>query len=663
MKKSTFLVVLLTIFCGTLVAANCDPINITWLQTGKTNWGDMRTTDSDIWSYNSSYGAKANATGSGEGWLLTPEQNLEHAEVVNLSFYHVNRNANNPESDFTLWVTDNYTGNVGTTEWKQLTISPYSTNTDWNFVTVSIEVPTGYVGAKTVFGFKYVCTSANATWEIKALKLYATFDCEREELRVCGQNLRNYYYNYSTSSRPEYHDDAGRATKTYKIMDGMFAVNADIYAFCELEAKPIILKQLVDSLNKKVGKTRYDYVVEDIDEDPGSYDNNLKSGFVYRVDKVKTIGESSAASTYAYYKQTMRIQAFEELSSGERFVLSMNHFKAKDSSEDAGDQQRQNNANNLVSALKKVSVDPDILILGDLNCTITETPLTIIKNAGYEEQLLRFDENTWSHCYSSTGELIDHAFANASMAKQVVDAQVKHICTTCNGYSGNYYASYSDHDPYYVDLLLSSGECEDVDKTYLQTGGSSLGEMKNPQTISGVYNKWQYNSSYGAVCKTKGNPHWLHTPVYNLEGAKSATVEFEHALNFANVSDMTTQQTMWITPNFSDVTSSTWTQLTIPNYPSGSNWTFVSTKVDIPTNLLGKHTVIAFKYDVPEEGSNTPNWEIKNLHIKASCSDITSMEESVQSHKSDAIRLIEDGRLVILLPDGSKYDMRGTRLQ
>lgn len=664
MKKSTFLVALLTVFNVALFAANCDPIDITWLTSSQTSLGEMTTDNSSVWSYDASYHyAKATKSGGVTAWLLTPEQDLSKSETVTLSFSHVHKFAGTPAEELTLWVSADYTGDVASSTWTQLTISPYTSNSDWTWKDVTISVPTSAVGAKTVFGFKYMSTASNyATWEVKNVKLSATFNCEREGLRVCGQNLQNYYYNYATSSRPKYNDDAGRAAKTYKIMDGMFAVNADIYAFCELEAKPIILKQLVDSLNKRVGKTRYAYVVEDIDEDPDTYDNNLKSGFVYRLDKVKTIGESSAASSYAYYKNTMRIQTFEELASGERFVLSMNHFKAKDSSEDAGDQQRQNNANSLVYALSKAFPDPDVLVLGDLNCTITETPLTIIKNAGFEEQLLRFDENTWSHCYYSTAELIDHVFANASMAKQVVDAQVKHICTTCNGYSGNYSTSYSDHDPYYVDLeLASTSECEDLDVTYLKLNGSGLGEMSNPKIISGVNNKWSYDSKYGAVCKNSGtDPHWLITPVYDWSDAKSVTVEFEHALGFANWTDMEKEHTMWITPDFSDVQNSEWTQLTIPKYPPTTNWSWVTAKLSIPTNLLGKHTVIGFKQEV---AANSPQWEIKNLHIKAVCEDITTLEDVAESNTTNAIRLIENGRLIILLPDGSVYDMRGTRLQ
>jgi outer membrane protein assembly factor BamB len=90
---------------------------------------------------------------------------------------------------------------------------------------------------------------------------------------------------------------------------------------------------------------------------------------------------------------------------------------------------------------------------------VEEDPIIKIINAGYEEQLLRFDPEAYSHCYGGDGSLIDHALANSSMAQQVKSAQIYHICTTNCGID-NYATSYSDHDPYVVDITLGdySGE-------------------------------------------------------------------------------------------------------------------------------------------------------------------------------------------------------------
>lgn len=278
-------------------------------------------------------------------------------------------------------------------------------------------------------------------------------------LRVCAQNLENYYYNYNTG-RGDYTEEQ-RTAKTRKIVNMMVTVDADIYAFCELEAQPIILEQLADSANAQVEGTPYQAVYDGIDVEWDSYDNNLKSGFIYRTDRVATVGSNQAGSTAFYYKNTMRIQAFKLLSNNEKLVVSMNHFKAKDSSEDAGESKRISNANSLINALKKVTTDPDILILGDLNCTYEETPIQMIVNEGFEEQLLRFNTGAYSHCYGG-GELIDHVLANSTMREQVKNAYVKHICTYKCTTGVTKDMSYSDHDPYVVEInLCSTGDCEE----------------------------------------------------------------------------------------------------------------------------------------------------------------------------------------------------------
>jgi len=280
-------------------------------------------------------------------------------------------------------------------------------------------------------------------------------------LRVCAQNLENYYYNYNTG-RGNYTDDE-RIAKTRKIVNMMVTVDADIYAFCEVEAKPIVLAQLADSANAQVDGNPYQAVYDGIDEDWNeTYNNNIKSGFIYRTDRVATVGNNTGGTGgYGYYNHTMRIQAFKLLANNEKLVVSMNHFKAKDSSEGAGESQRITNANNLINALNKISTDPDILILGDLNCTYEETPIQMIVNEGFEEQLLRFNTGAYSHCYGG-GELIDHVLANSTMREQVKNAYVKHICTYKCTTGVTKDMSYSDHDPYVVEInLCSTGDCEE----------------------------------------------------------------------------------------------------------------------------------------------------------------------------------------------------------
>ena len=152
----------------------CNDVQDTWLQTGGSGLGSMTTTNSEVWSYNSQYGAVGKKQGGATGWLLTPTKDLRGMKSVTLSFSHTHKFATNYTNEMTLWVCDNYNGDVDDSTWKQLTISPYASNSNWTFVNVNINVPLDYVGKKTVFGFKYVSTASNyATWEIKNLQLVA----------------------------------------------------------------------------------------------------------------------------------------------------------------------------------------------------------------------------------------------------------------------------------------------------------------------------------------------------------------------------------------------------------------------------------------------------------------------------------------------------------
>ena len=109
---------------------------------------------------------------------------------------------------------------------------------------------------------------------------------------------------------------------------------------------------------------------------------------------------------------------------------------------------------------------------------------------------------------------------------------------------------------------------------------------------------------------------------------------------------------------------STWHQLTIPNYPSGTNWTFVNTTVNVPDSLLGPNTVFGFRYAVPADitANRNPTWEIKNLHVMSSCEEVISAMPMVsQDNVTSARKVLKNGQLYLVLPDGTSYTVLGIR--
>lgn len=496
-------------------------------------------------------------------------------------------------------------------------------------------------------------TNAPVTF-LEAAPEVPVLDTIRGNFRVCAQNLENYYYNLNTG-RGNY-TEAERTEKTRKIVNMMLSVDADVYAFCELEAQPIILNQLADSANARVDGNPYVAVYDGISvEWSESADYNLKSGFIYNQNRVKTYGSNTGGTSgNGYYAHTMRIQAFEQLSSGERIVVSMNHFKAKDSSSDQGESQRMTNANNLVNSLGNIYTDPDILVLGDFNCEYGEAPITTILNAGYEEQILRFDSMAYSHCYGG-GELIDHVFANASMKAQIVCAYVKHVSAyKCNP-NLTYADSYSDHDPYVVEINMPvhiPGECEDIDNTYLSSG---LGDCSTDDASI-----WSWNSyGYALSSKQGGYEGNLFTPVLDMSDKKDVNISFAHTHRFAGTpSD---ELTLWVTKDYKDsYAASDWQQLTINPYNDQTGWTWHNVSIDVPASYVGEKTVFAFHYK--STTSNYAKWEVKNLRIQATC-DSTTAVVAPDVVEPKAVKRVQNGQLYLILPDGSVYNMMGQKLQ
>lgn len=284
-------------------------------------------------------------------------------------------------------------------------------------------------------------------------------DVGSARLRVVGQNVQNYLSDF-TASNSSCSNQAQFESKTNKIANAFLALQADVVAICEVERTQDILSYICNAMNTIYGQDVYTYVTDNL---YGSQSSTgympLKAGYIYRKDKVKPYGSTSSPYKSGEYNARMRIQAFQELSTNEIFVLSVNHFKAKGGA-DQGESTRLENVSNLLTALGKVTTDPDILIMGDLNAYMGEQPIINLQNAGYEEQLVRFDANAYSYIYQGEPGILDHALANKTMADQITGAYAYHINT-----AGGYNYKYSDHDAILVGMKLGKNSGAGIDAT------------------------------------------------------------------------------------------------------------------------------------------------------------------------------------------------------
>lgn len=275
-------------------------------------------------------------------------------------------------------------------------------------------------------------------------------------LRVVAQNAQNYHNNYVATNKSCWTDE-DLEEKTYKMANVFNALHADIIVICEAGRNDeTILGQISNAMNTLVGKNWYTYVVDTFDPEvasAGSY-QSIKTGFVYNYNKLAAIGSSFSPYNGGDYVARMRIQLFMEVSTGEYFYLSGNHFKAMDNSADGGESKRLTNVSYLLSTLRTLNEDPDILIMGDLNSYMGDQPIKNLEAAGYEEQLVKYDENAYTYIYAGEKGILDHVMANATMSKQITGAAAFNI--NHNTVDASY--CYADHDAVVVGLNLEAQE-------------------------------------------------------------------------------------------------------------------------------------------------------------------------------------------------------------
>jgi predicted extracellular nuclease len=230
------------------------------------------------------------------------------------------------------------------------------------------------------------------------------------------------------------------------------------------------LAEIATDLTQKTGR-KFTYI-----NDGGSpYSSYTKSGFVYCSDKVRPYGQLRENNTDV--KQRKKTQAFQEISTGEVFLFSVNHFKAKSGNgsgdnADKGDGQgtyngdRKREAQSVLSNYdtdRRYVNDNDILIMGDLNAYAMEDPITILREGGMIDLHRAFHvDSSYSYVYRGYLGYLDHALCNSTLYPQVTGMVAYHINSdesdsyTYDKSNDQTMFRCSDHDPVIVGLKLDS---------------------------------------------------------------------------------------------------------------------------------------------------------------------------------------------------------------
>jgi hypothetical protein len=292
-------------------------------------------------------------------------------------------------------------------------------------------------------------------------------------LKVVAYNVLNYFPTVDTTSSNDVGtcgpsltldcrgaDSAAElARQQEKLTAALLGLNADIVGLIEIENTPGVTPTLdiVDDLNAELGAGSYAFI------DTGVIGSDaIRVGIIYKPGRVQPVGDyaildSSVDPNFDSSRNRPALaQTFEQVGSGARFTVVVNHLKSKGDSGlggstgicttqgpgadvncDQGDGQgfwndsRTRAAEALATWLASDptnSGDDDFMIIGDLNAYRNEDPVTALENAGYIDLLdSLLGPGAYSFLFSGQLGYLDHALASPSLAAQVAGVAEWHI--------------------------------------------------------------------------------------------------------------------------------------------------------------------------------------------------------------------------------------------
>lgn len=351
----------------------------------------------------------------------------------------------------------------------------------------------------SVQGMKGILTYDHMNYKIEPLNISEisilnprpeTPDFVEGRIRVAGFNVENYFNGDGMGGG--FRKDLGAESQEAfnrqrtKIISAITDMNADVIGLMELEndgyGELSAIRDLANGLNRFGESKGSNYSIVD----PGWQKlgtDNITVGLIFNSSRVRPVGRAATISTGAFSVNNRQplAQTFEEIGTGEKFAVVVNHLKSKRLPEgpvapeniDVGDGQgywngaRTNAVKELVAWLASdptQSNDSDYLILGDMNSYNYEDPIQAFKNAGYVDLIPVYDgTDAYSYGFEGTWGNLDHVLASRDLVGQVTGATVWHINSDESkifGYDGKWYSPdkfrCSDHDPVIVGLDLSS---------------------------------------------------------------------------------------------------------------------------------------------------------------------------------------------------------------
>ena len=118
---------------------------------------------------------------------------------------------------------------------------------------------------------------------------------------------------------------------------------------------------------------------------------------------------------------------------------------------------------------------------------------------------------------------------------------------------------------------------------------------------------------------------WLISPPISLMNASNIVLSFQHAVNKGAPDNLSVK--------ISTDLGTTWSNLSVSNWPAGTNWDFVSVSESLDAY---SNNIIQIAFVYVSTSSNCPTWEVKNFSISSSVSEEEPMPIMVDANETIA---------------------------
>jgi endonuclease/exonuclease/phosphatase family metal-dependent hydrolase len=466
-----------------------------------------------------------------------------------------------------------------------------------------------------------------------AIFLFSQFAVSQTRFEVAQESIEFKFTTWNTEwlSCSQY-GPTDENLQVNNVVSVIKAINPDVLALQEVGTSDMYTT--IDTLVRRLGAAWGGAMVYSSKDNCGQ-----NQGIIYKKSKIELVSASfitNGGSSYDWSSGRYPVlYTVNLLAGGTSIPVSFINIHAKAMGDESSYLRRKNASIGLKALLDGSGYNTKrVVVLGDLNDYLVGTQCSSC--IPFESPYKNFMDDTQNYkCLTNTlydpnynSPVIDNIIITNELVEDYKVNSTRRETLATQGIA-NYNNTTSDHVPVSATFTIGGtggSTCESL--VISETFAESLGNY-TPYSVSGLQS-WGWRPVYGAVMSgyanlvNNENEDWLISPAYDLSLKSSATLTFNHAINFAATeNDKMMNHTLWASVNYSNGTlpaNAAWTQLTIPTMASGNSWSFVNSgNIEIPTQLLQNNVRFAFKYQ--SNATTASTWEIKELNLYATCVD------------------------------------------